>query len=395
MFAVQDESPVDQSSFDELRAQALHTLRFIVYFLAAFTVFQTASYYLFARTDLLNQPFGYVSVTLNLGLLVAFSLFFLINRAAEKFHLDKTRIYYVSMNGMTLFTNFIWLCHIHLAGSSITILIILIPATAFVVSGYLGSWEAWIHLGIGLAGYLGLIILERNGLLPFFPLYRHSAELPAQFLLSARYTIINMVMLIALSVVVLLLLIRLQRDLRQRNRELAQAKKKLEILARTDSLTGLINRRTVMELAERELSRVRRQKQHLAMVMADIDNFKQVNDTYGHAVGDIVLRETAQLLQHNFRPYDLVARIGGEEFLIVIAEVDANKGIDLAERTRVAIANHDIRIDEATQLQITTSFGCTTFNPDQPKSFDLLLKDADDALYVSKKHGKNRVTHKV
>lgn len=164
---------------------------------------------------------------------------------------------------------------------------------------------------------------------------------------------------------------------------------KLLELATTDSLTGLYNRRRFMELCEHEFSRSIRYDRSLAMFMMDIDHFKKVNDDYGHDAGDRVLRSLSEISVLALRGADILGRIGGEEFCVLLPETDAESALDVAERLRQSIARAKISVNSHT-LSITVSIGIAIMTPDM-HSIDPLLKGADMALYEAKQGGRNRV----
>ena len=160
--------------------------------------------------------------------------------------------------------------------------------------------------------------------------------------------------------------------------------------ARHDSLTGLLNHSTTLTILTQELSRAERSHHPVALLIADLDHFKRVNDTYGHPVGDVVIRETAQRLRATARRYDHVGRIGGEEFLIVAPNCDLDALRECAERFRVAIS--DMPFDTPSgPLTITVSIGATVWFPEHPLSSELLCKMADYALYRVKSRGRNGI----
>ena len=173
----------------------------------------------------------------------------------------------------------------------------------------------------------------------------------------------------------------------QRARLLDNARR-LEQLAAIDSLTGLSNRRHIFELAEREFQRARRYGRPLTAMMLDIDEFKQVNDRYGHATGDEVLRAVAVRCRENLREIDLLGRYGGDEFLVLLLENPVNEARSVAERLRRCIADVPVVTDRQ-QLSVTISLGAATLTADCP-GLPALLNDADAALYAAKKAGKNR-----
>jgi diguanylate cyclase (GGDEF)-like protein/PAS domain S-box-containing protein len=160
-------------------------------------------------------------------------------------------------------------------------------------------------------------------------------------------------------------------------------------LATTDGLTGLFNRRRFMELAEAELGRARRYRRPMTMLMMDIDHFKRVNDTHGHDVGDEVLRELARVSRAALREPDILGRLGGEEFGVLLPETADGPALEVAERLRRAIENTPIAT-AAGELRITVSIGAAASDTDG-ESVAGLLKRADVALYEAKQAGRNRV----
>lgn len=201
-----------------------------------------------------------------------------------------------------------------------------------------------------------------------------------------RNAIILGCMTAILCIVLLALTGLLGRELHLRR----QVEEKLEALIRTDSLTGLANRRQLDETLNNEWLRAHRSGKPLSLIMIDVDHFKTFNDTYGHQCGDEVLRLLGKTLQSLMRrSTDLVARYGGEEFAIVLSETDANGAIQLAERIRQAIeALQPITPDKA---KITVSVGISTQQVKPGKSLVQLIHSADQALYQAKKQGRNCV----
>jgi two-component system cell cycle response regulator len=162
-------------------------------------------------------------------------------------------------------------------------------------------------------------------------------------------------------------------------------------MALTDALTGLFNRRYVMGHIERLVARSGEQKKIFAVLMLDIDHFKNVNDTYGHAAGDVVLKEFAHRLSRHMRNFDLVSRIGGEEFLVILPDVDIGMVGAIASRLCSVIADDPIVCTpEGTRINITTSVGVTLAG-ERNEPVDAVLKRADTALYRAKNSGHNRV----
>ncbi len=167
--------------------------------------------------------------------------------------------------------------------------------------------------------------------------------------------------------------------------ERKQAEREIHTLATTDSLTGIANRRMFMQVLESEITRAKRYGAPLTLVMYDIDHFKQVNDTYGHDIGDEVLKEVTGLVRANIRAVDMVARWGGEEFVILTTQSDIHSALAMAEKLRTVIAG---RVFEKVGT-VTASFGVAVYEPRDDSN--LLLKKADDALYKAKENGRNRV----
>jgi two-component system cell cycle response regulator len=183
---------------------------------------------------------------------------------------------------------------------------------------------------------------------------------------------------------------RLQDELDEKNRELEVVNKKLRKLSITDGLTELFNHRHVHELLHEEFERSRRSGEPMAVVMLDLDRFKQVNDTYGHPTGDVILYETAEILRHTAREIDMTGRYGGEEFIVILPGATEDAANQFAERVRQRVAEHVYR-DEATEVRMTVSSGVASFPSLDIDSPDMLVKRADEALYTAKETGRNRV----
>ena len=160
--------------------------------------------------------------------------------------------------------------------------------------------------------------------------------------------------------------------------------------AATDSLTGLANRWRFDEELALEWRRAERVGDSLALILLDLDNFKSVNDTYGHPAGDEVLRQIAEILGTNIRQVDLAARYGGEEFAVIVPEADLEGGLQLAERLRSALEAHHIDLPGGKPRAVTASFG-VAIKGDLTRAEELIAA-ADEALYESKRAGKNRVS---
>lgn len=164
--------------------------------------------------------------------------------------------------------------------------------------------------------------------------------------------------------------------------------KELESLAMTDQLTGLFNRNYLFNNIPKKISEANRHDWDCCLIVADVDKFKSVNDTYGHAVGDIILKEVGKALLQSCRNEDIVARFGGEEFVIMLSHCNYDQGLIKAEKIRKAI--EDLRPND---LNITSSFGLTSIlsTSNVTPTFDTLFKIADKAVYKAKDDGRNRV----
>ena len=182
----------------------------------------------------------------------------------------------------------------------------------------------------------------------------------------------------------------LEETVERRTAELVQAKETAELMARIDKLTGVFNRRAFEEQAAVEYIRAKRQRHPLTVILLDIDNFKAINDTYGHKIGDTVLCNVAEVVQKNIREIDCLGRIGGEEFAILLPETGITQGTEIAERIRHKMMTSSIDL-EGHQICYTSSFGVATLEPDHP-SLEEALRNADKAMYNSKRNGRNLVT---
>jgi two-component system chemotaxis response regulator CheY len=162
------------------------------------------------------------------------------------------------------------------------------------------------------------------------------------------------------------------------------------VLATHDPLTQLWNRRAILEHLSREAARAQREQTSLAVLIADVDRFKEVNDSRGHLVGDRVLCEVARRMSAALRPYDLLGRFGGEEFLITLTTTAAEAAAVVAERLRAAVAATPFSAGGA-EFPLSISVGAATSAPGASTDTEKLLHAADAALYCAKNEGRNRV----
>ncbi|MGR6835149.1 GGDEF domain-containing response regulator [Syntrophomonas erecta] len=173
-------------------------------------------------------------------------------------------------------------------------------------------------------------------------------------------------------------------------RRVIELEERILQMARTDYLTGLLNRGAFMERLEGEISRSWRDGQNLGIIIIDIDHFKAVNDRYGHQVGDLVLRDFSHCLASMCRSYDFVGRYGGEEFIVSLPGADCQETTQVAERIRQRVAENTTYTAEA-GIKVTASFGIAAIMPEQIKNADELIYKADQALYEAKERGRNQV----
>ena len=225
--------------------------------------------------------------------------------------------------------------------------------------------RAWLAIAIGL-----VLMLERR----ILPLWRYVSadELP-----PFSDTIFGLMISVAMLVGVF--------GLRNLFDELVEQ-------AETDSLTGLNNRRVIMQKASLELERSQRGEHPLSLLMVDIDHFKKINDTYGHSSGDAVLAWLGKITKAQCRRVDTLGRIGGEEFLIILPDTKPSGAISVAERIRRIISATPVKLNDKTEVSITVSIGMSTniWMTREP-TLQSMLKQADKALYQAKNQGRNRL----
>ncbi|MBZ5654033.1 MAG: diguanylate cyclase [Acidobacteriia bacterium] len=174
--------------------------------------------------------------------------------------------------------------------------------------------------------------------------------------------------------------------------ELVEAREAMRHAATHDSLTELLNRGEILDMLQRELERARRERKPLTVILADIDHFKQVNDTLGHLFGDQALQEIARRLRSSLRVYDWIGRYGGEEFLLVLPGCDLEDGMARSNELRELVAGTPVVALDA-QKDITVSMGVAVSECVGKGEVEALLSRADGALYAAKGQGRNRVAH--
>jgi diguanylate cyclase (GGDEF)-like protein len=179
------------------------------------------------------------------------------------------------------------------------------------------------------------------------------------------------------------------RELEAEKAELMATREALSHQATRDALTGIWNRSAIIDILIREMDRSRRTGVPLAVVLADVDHFKQVNDTLGHLAGDSILRDAANRMLHHIRPYDFIGRYGGEEFLLVMPGLAVNDPHGRLNQVRLAISHEPFQFEDQ-PVPVTSSFGAAWYGPDT-KVVEDLIRRADEALYRAKAEGRNRV----
>jgi diguanylate cyclase (GGDEF)-like protein len=178
--------------------------------------------------------------------------------------------------------------------------------------------------------------------------------------------------------------------LREHDQQLTQMNEKLQLLAHTDEVTGLYNKRRLLEQLDMEIARARRYGEIFSCFMIDIDDFKQINDTFGHQAGDEVLKQVGSLLLRSLRKTDFIARYGGEEFTVLLPRTNSAGAYRAAENLRASFNAHEFSLP-TTKVRITVSIGvtcCTTFHRLDAQQ---IIMSADTAMYSAKRSGKNQV----
>jgi len=180
----------------------------------------------------------------------------------------------------------------------------------------------------------------------------------------------------------------LQDELREKNRQLEEVLSRVEVLAVTDPLTGLYNRRHFEEIMEKEFARTTRYRSPMSCLMIDVDHFKKINDTYGHRTGDGVLKDIARIIANSIRKVDTVARWGGEEFIVILPGTGKEQALNAASRIQESIAEHKFPTGEN---PITVSIGIASAPEPSIDTAEKLIDTSDIAMYRAKTLGRNRI----
>lgn len=263
----------------------------------------------------------------------------------------------------------------YFAGSQRFLLLMMVPVVLMFGAFHL-SFRGFLKIGLfTTVSYGGLIIAllvrENGGIEPRLELIQGLAF----FVLLAGMSMLGLEMS------------GLRRTLQERNRDLHQALERIQQLAITDELTGLYNRRFAKDLLAQQKALADRGTYGFVLCMIDLDLFKGVNDRYGHAGGDAVLRQLARLLEQAIRDVDFAARVGGEEFLLVLSQTDIVGALQVLERLRMSLVRQHWEL--CPDLQLTLSVGVSAYCPSEP--WEDALQRADNALYQAKADGRDQV----
>jgi len=271
-------------------------------------------------------------------------------------------------------------------GSAVMVWAIFTPVAALFFSD-IGEAIGW------LAAFLTLVLLSA-----LLDPYLAARVPPMERTTNTLFFLLNMGASFLLLYMVLLYFVRDRQKVNQKvidaytqltrtTLHLEANEKRIREMMLTDALTGIANRRHLEQKLDEELKRMHRYKNQLAVVMTDIDNFKRINDKYGHPIGDTVIQTYARIIEEHIRSSDFAARVGGEEYLVLLPNNDEAGAIAQAERIREALANYDFPDIKG---KVTASFGVICVEP--AESASELLNRVDKALYQSKQLGKNRVS---
>jgi len=181
----------------------------------------------------------------------------------------------------------------------------------------------------------------------------------------------------------------LEKKIQARTRELSRANEKLSELASTDGLTGVLNHRAFMDKAKSAFELARRYQRPISMLMIDVDHFKRVNDTFGHQAGDLVLVRLCELINKSLRGPDMVGRVGGEEFAVILPETGVEQTVQITERLLKSVRDEVLEVKPETAVNVTVSIGVATVPPLAP-DLDAVMMAADRALYQAKSMGRDR-----
>lgn len=238
----------------------------------------------------------------------------------------------------------------------------------------------WLASGAALVALVALSYASTYGYLPYAPVVVPPTDH------ASRLFWMNSMFFFAAPFLIFITLMADQMLNWWRERE-----ERIRLLSRTDALTGLHNRRSIMEALDQEIARSARQGSALSVVILDLDHFKRINDTWGHPAGDQVLRESARVLRQSVRETDLVGRYGGEEFMVILPGAGLREAEGVLERCRQKLAETQIVTETNDLLRVSASFGLVCDETGGDLAAQILIKGADDALYRAKENGRNRI----
>lgn len=251
------------------------------------------------------------------------------------------------------------------------------PVFGFIVLDRKVVWTTFIS---SLAALATLSYLSAIGTIPYASAFKTPTDVSSELFWTTSSW------LFAAPHIIFIILIADQTLNRWRKRE-----DTIRELSRTDGLTGTHNRRSIIEMLDKETARTHRHGPPLCVVLLDLDHFKKINDTWGHPMGDRVLIETARLLRSSIRQCDAVGRYGGEEFLLLLPDTSLPGASTLVERCRANLAELVITSDSGERIPVSGSFGLVCNEHYLSASTEMLIKEADDALYRAKEGGRNCV----
>jgi diguanylate cyclase (GGDEF)-like protein len=323
-------------------------------------------------------PDSITIIFVNLLLIIAIIFYY---EGLRRFLEHATKFHPISI--ITIVVGFILFMYFTYQVPSVSARVLIISAITVIISALCvlelirGIQKSW-----RIPGFVTIIVFAGHGLYSLFRLLWTLEESPIKLLMTAEtvhalvFFSLNFLTTGSTFGFIWIVSKKLENNLRD--------------LAMHDQLTKILNRKGVNLFSSKEFAKVERKEIDLSIVMIDIDRFKQVNDQYGHSVGDRLLSEFAKLVQNNLRPYDILGRIGGEEFLVLLPNTNLGLAHKLADRIRKEIERTVFKID-TTEIQITASFGVSICFQ-KTNTLEKLMPFADMALFQSKKQGRNRVS---
>jgi diguanylate cyclase (GGDEF)-like protein len=331
---------------------------------------------------ILAQLFSVVALLL----LLLFSIAALTNQ-------NPTHAYVLMTFAVLTFSNYLFLRYTNKVDLANQIIILLMGALClylFYTGGVGGTGPLWSFVFIPVAIFLGGIklgVIAVSLLMLIIMVIFQSWQIE---MIDGIYSTTFMIRFVAIYITLAILsfLNEYFRDGSQRH--LVSAYQRLELLFRTDDMTGLYNRRHITEQLAYEALRINRTDSPFSLILFDIDHFKQINDRYGHACGDYVLQSVAVIVKSVLRKVDIAARVGGEEFLVLLPDTYLHSAAIAAERLRKAMEQYPFTYGDI-QFSVTVSLGVTEASKDLlPDNLDNLVNLADDNLYKAKNRGRNR-----